>query len=49
MLIPDDNNKWGFPRVDEADAQALFHALGKISKSGNGEAVPTAARTIFLP
>jgi hypothetical protein len=49
MLIPDDSNKWGFPRVHETDAQALFHALGEISKSGNGEAVPTMLERYFHP
>lgn len=49
MLIPDDHSKWGFPRVDETDAQALFHALGGISKSGNGEAVPRLLERTFYP
>jgi hypothetical protein len=48
MLIPDDN-RWGFPRVDEADAQALFHALGAISRSGNGDAVPRLFERYFYP
>ena len=46
MLFPDDN-KWGFPRVHETDAQVLFHALGEISKSGNGEAVPRLLERYF--
>jgi len=49
MLMPDGHSKWGFPRVDEADAQALFHALGEISKSGNGEAVPRLLERTFYP
>jgi hypothetical protein len=49
MLIPDDTSKWGFPRVHETDAQALFHALGEISKSGNGEAVPRLLERYFYP
>jgi len=48
VLIPDDN-RWGFPRVHETDAQALFHALGAISKSGNGEAVPRLLERSFHP
>jgi hypothetical protein len=48
MLIPDDN-RWSFPRVDEGDAQALFHALGAISRSGNGEAVPRLLERYFYP
>lgn len=48
MLVPDDN-KWGFPRVHEADAQELFHALGVISKSGNGDAVPRLLERFFFP
>ncbi len=48
MLVPDDN-KWGFPRVDETDAQALFHALGEISKSGNGDSVPRLLERYFYP
>jgi len=49
MLIPDDSSKWGFPRVDETDAQALFHALGEISRSGNGDAVPRLLERYFFP
>lgn len=49
LLVPDDNSKWGFPRVDETDAQALFHALGEISKSGNGDALPRLLERFFLP
>ncbi len=49
MLIPDDNSKWGFPKVHETDAQALFHALGVTSKSGNGEAVPRLLERYFYP
>ena len=49
MLIPDDTSRWGFPRVHETDAQALFHALGEISKSGNGEAVPKLLERHFYP
>lgn len=48
MLIPDDN-RWSFPRVDEGDAQALFHALGAISRSGNGDAVPRLLERYFYP
>ena len=48
MLIPDDN-KWGFPRVHEADARALFQALGLISSSGNGDALPTLLERYFDP
>ena len=49
MLIPDDNNRWGFPQVHETDAQRLFHALGEISKSGNGDAVPRLLERYFYP
>jgi hypothetical protein len=49
MLIPDDSSRWGFPRVHETDAQALFHALGEISRSGNGEAVPRLLERYFYP
>jgi energy-coupling factor transporter ATP-binding protein EcfA2 len=49
MLIPDDGNKWGFPRVHDTDAQALFHALGEISKSGNGEVLPRLLERHFHP
>jgi hypothetical protein len=49
MLIPDDSSKWGFPRVDETDAQALFQALGEISRSGNGDAVPRLLERYFFP
>ncbi len=49
VLIPDDGSQWGFPRVDEGDAQELFHALGGISKSGNGEAVPRLFERYFHP
>ena len=49
MLIPDDTSDWGFPRVHETDAQALFQALGRISKSGNGEAVPRLFERYFHP
>jgi hypothetical protein len=49
MLIPDDTNDWGFPRVHQTDAQALFQALGRISKSGNGEAVTRLFGRYFHP
>jgi hypothetical protein len=49
LLVPDDNSRWGFPRVDETDARALFHALGEISSSGNGEAVPRLLERHFYP
>jgi len=49
MLIPDDDNKWGFPRVDESDARTLFHALGEISRAGNGDAVPRLFERYFYP
>ena len=49
MLIPDDNSKWGFPKVDETGARDLFHALGAMSKSGNGEAVPRLLERCFYP
>lgn len=49
MLLPDDTSRWGFPRVHETDAQALFHALGEISRSGNGEAVPRLLERTFYP
>jgi hypothetical protein len=49
MLIPDGNSRWGFPRVHETDARALFHALGEISRSGNGEAVPRLLERHFHP
>jgi hypothetical protein len=49
MLIPDDTSRWGFPRVHQADARALFHALGKISRSGNREAVPKLFERHFHP
>jgi hypothetical protein len=35
--------------VHETDAQALFHALGEISRSGNGEAVPRLLERYFYP
>ena len=49
ILIPDDTSPWGFPRVHETDAQQLFHALGPISKSGNGEALPRLFERYFYP
>jgi hypothetical protein len=49
MLIPDGNSRWGFPCVHETDARALFHALGRISRSGNGEAVPRLLERHFRP
>src|SRR5580704_10065813 len=49
MLVPDDSSRWGFPRVHETDAQALFHALGEISRSGNGEVVPRLLERYFYP
>ena len=35
--------------MHETDARALFHALGKISKSGDGEAVPKLFERHFHP
>jgi hypothetical protein len=49
MLIPDGTSKWGFPRVHEADARNLFHALGEVSKSGDGGAVPRLFERHFHP
>jgi hypothetical protein len=49
LLIPNDDSKWGFPTVHEADAQVLFHALGEISRSGNGEALPKLFEQHFHP
>lgn len=50
MLVPDETSKWGFPQVvDETDAQELFRALGDISKSGNGDAVPRMLERYFYP
>jgi hypothetical protein len=49
MLIPDGTSDWGFPRVHETDARGLFHALGRISRSGNGEAVPRLLERYFHP
>ena len=49
MLIPDGNSRWGFPRVHETDARALFHSLGEISRSGNGQAVPRLLERFFRP
>lgn len=48
VLIP-DHNDWGFPRVHETDARKLFRALGAVSKSGNGEAVPRLLERSFYP
>jgi hypothetical protein len=48
MLVPDDNRQ-GFPRVQETDARALLQALGAISKSGNGDAVPRLLERYFYP
>jgi hypothetical protein len=36
MLIPDGNSRWGFPRVHETDARALFQALVELSEPGHG-------------
>jgi hypothetical protein len=49
MLIPDRTSKWSFPRVHETDAQRLFHALGQVSRSGDGEAVPRLFERYFYP
>jgi hypothetical protein len=49
MLIPDGDSRWGFPRVHEGDAQDLFLALGEISRSGNGDAVPRMLERYFDP
>jgi energy-coupling factor transporter ATP-binding protein EcfA2 len=46
MLVSDDN-KWGFPRVHQTDAQDLFQALGGISKSGNGDTLPRLLERYF--
>jgi energy-coupling factor transporter ATP-binding protein EcfA2 len=49
LLIPDHDSRWGFPRVHEADARKLFRALGQISRSGDGEAVPRLFERFFRP
>jgi hypothetical protein len=49
LLIRDDDNRWGFPRVHDADAQTLFRALAAISGSGEGEAVLMLLEQLFHP
>jgi energy-coupling factor transporter ATP-binding protein EcfA2 len=49
MLVSDDYNQWGFPRVHESDAQALLQSLCSVSRTGNGEGVPRLLEKCFHP
>jgi energy-coupling factor transporter ATP-binding protein EcfA2 len=49
MLMGDDHNQWGFPRVHESDAQALLQSLCTVSRTGNGEGLPRLLERYFYP
>jgi energy-coupling factor transporter ATP-binding protein EcfA2 len=49
MLVWDEHDPLGFPRVHESDARALMHSLCKVSRNGTGEVVPHLLEQYFHP
>ena len=47
MLVWDEHDPLGFPRVHGSDARALMHSLCKVSKNGTGEVVPQLLEQYF--
>ena len=47
MLVWDEHDTSGFPRVHDSDARALMHRLCKLSRSGTGQAVPQLLERYF--
>jgi hypothetical protein len=49
MLVWDEHDPLGFPRVHGSDARALMHSLCKVSRNGTGEVVPQLLEQYFHP
>ena len=49
MLVWDEHDPLGFPRVHESDARDLMHSLCKVSRNGMGEVVPQLLEQYFHP
>jgi energy-coupling factor transporter ATP-binding protein EcfA2 len=49
MLVWDEHDPLGFPRVHDSDARALMHSLCKVSRNGSGEVVPQLLEQYFRP
>jgi hypothetical protein len=47
MLMWDEHDPLGFPRVHGSDARALMHSLCKVSRNGTGEVVPQLLEQYF--
>jgi hypothetical protein len=47
MLVWDEHDPLGFPRVHDSDARGLMHSLCKLSRSGTGKAVPQLLERYF--
>ena len=49
MLVWDEHDPLGFPRVHGSDARSLMHSLCKVSRNGTGEVVPQLLEQYFHP
>ncbi len=49
LLAPDPEDPYGFPRVDDDDAEELFRELCAVSASGNAKMVLPALKQFFRP
>jgi energy-coupling factor transporter ATP-binding protein EcfA2 len=49
MLVWDEHDPLGFPRVHDSDARPLMHSLSKMSRNGTGEVVPQLLEQYFHP
>jgi len=49
MLVWDEHDPLGFPRVHDSDARDLMHSLCKVSRNGTGEVVPQLLEQYFHP
>jgi energy-coupling factor transporter ATP-binding protein EcfA2 len=49
MLVWDEHDPLGFPRVHDSDARTLMHSLCKVSRNGMGEVVPQLLEQYFHP
>jgi hypothetical protein len=49
MLVWDEHDPLGFPRVHSSDARSLMHSLCKVSRNGTGEVVPQLLEQYFHP
>jgi energy-coupling factor transporter ATP-binding protein EcfA2 len=47
MLVWDEHDPLGFPRVHDSDARALMHSLCQVSRNGTGEVIPRLLEQYF--